>query len=175
MPNSSGQDTSWYPSSRSFLNCSSHGLLTLFMGSKFLSSWPLQRLHIHKSHAWICPCVPPTGLETVRTAWSYPLPEGGWTMGIPLANLSWCWVGPLRSDFSWTSLGRQEAYHSSSNPRTFDLVGRHYTNSGGDCKTIKDWWNSFWQTAKQFFFNYFQFHAVEVNHFERLSHTEGKK
>lgn len=94
-----------YPSCRSFLNPSSHGLLTLFMGSKFLSSRPLQRLHVHKSHAWICPSVPPTGLETIKTAWSYPLPEGGWTTGIPLGNLIWRWVGPLCSDLQLDIFG----------------------------------------------------------------------
>lgn len=56
----------------------------------------------------------------------------------PWATWSDTGLGLYAQICSWTFLGRQEAYHSSSNPRTFDLVGRHYTNSGGDYKTIKD-------------------------------------
>lgn len=138
-PNSSVQDTSWYPRCRIFLNSSSHGLFALFVGSKFLSSWPLEKLHIHKSHAWVFPCVPRTGLDTVLKQHD------------PIACLSvagqweFLWVPwsvklSLRAQLcSWMSTHRQNAYHCSSNPRTFRLIRRYYTNNGWDCKTVKFW------------------------------------
>lgn len=96
-------------------------LFTLFTGCKFLSSQPLERLHLNEFHD--CNCA------------SHAPPAWALCYHSTIQQFAWMHSGNSRGQHdlaarlsvyaqlcSWALTGRDSAYHSSSNPRTFYLI-----------------------------------------------------